>query len=352
MTTNMMIPDEWILTTDNEFNAQFVLIPQEHGNAFEPFSLGQQGLLTPSRSEGSETPKCVPNSISFIDAPELQSQPEAQTQVQQQSQSHMASSNRGPLTGNLIFPIPQYSVCVDLESANKPKVNRAGIKCVPKSCDRCKRRKAKCTKDGNGGCTSCTKAGLPCTRENMDLREKSTVSDVLETKRAAHHKAYMAAVDLVMKASDFVANPVSNSNIFDGVIASLTERRNANSDGLIQAVPTIARCVPGLGLSMSIDPGQIAPIPSANQTELTKPELKKHLDAYERASREMINNFRTAIVAMMTPINEWPIDQASSFERLELCVWVFTHNFDKIVQWGASSDWAQQLVKKWEAKNN
>ncbi|KAL6413759.1 hypothetical protein AUP68_03286 [Ilyonectria robusta] len=239
---------------------------------------------------------------------------------------------------------------VDLELANKPKASRAGKKCVPKSCCRCKRRKAKCIRDGSGDCTSCAKAGLPCIWENVDLREKSAVSEVLETKRIAHHKAYIAAADLVAKSYGFVQESVPHANVFDGVIASLTEKRNANSDTLIQAMPTIARCVAAMGLVITIDPAQSAPILLVNQSSHTKPQLKKHLDAYERASGDMINNFRKAIVAMMTPINEWPEAQAS--ERIELCALVLSFNFDKIIEWGASSDWAQQLVEQWEAKNN
>lgn len=239
---------------------------------------------------------------------------------------------------------------VELELANKSKANRAGKKCVPKSCDRCRRRKAKCIRDGNGDCTSCAKAGLPCIRENVDLREKSAVSEALETKRTAHHKAYIAAADLVAKVYGFVLEPVCHANIFHGVIASLTEKRNVNSDALIQAMPTIARCVAGMELVITIDPAHSAPIPFVNQSELTKPELKKYLDAYERASGDMINHFRKAIVAMMTPINEWPDAQAS--ERIDLCTWVSLFNFDKIIEWGASSDWAQQLVEQWEAKSN
>ncbi|KAK7413063.1 hypothetical protein QQX98_008071 [Neonectria punicea] len=225
-------------------------------------------------------------------------------------------------------------------------------RCIPKSCLRCKTRKAKCLRDGDEDCKSCLKAGQPCVRENVDLREKTAVLASLQTKEVAYHKAYTAAARLVSKAMETVLSVDSGPSVLDGAVVSLTEKRNDKAGSLMENLPTIAHCL--ACPEVTIDSQHIAPIPAVDVAALTKPQLKKHVDSFDAAAGARIHGFRKAVIALMTAYDSWPVDLLRSRNDLCVCALQGVHegSFDAMVDWGTTSEYAQKLFEENQAKNN
>ncbi|KAK7429219.1 hypothetical protein QQZ08_004229 [Neonectria magnoliae] len=222
---------------------------------------------------------------------------------------------------------------------------------IPKSCLRCKTRKAKCLRDGDEDCKSCLKAGQPCVRENVDLREKTTVLASLQTKKAACHEAYTAAARLVSKAMETVLAVDLGPGVLHGAVVSLTEKRNDKAGSLMENLPTISDCL--ACPEVTIDSQNITPIPAVDVAALTKPQLKKHVDSFDSAAGARIHGFRKAVVALMTACDSWPVDLLGSRHDLCVCALQGVHegSFDAMVNWGTTSEYAQKLFEENQAKN-